>query len=204
MGEDSFDENVIAEALRGEEKKKCIVTKRSFEEGHMWIEAYTTDCGEEGYQIASALLGQINMKKGLDLHKVCEKVDQIPGIRVVGTSQSLTKATISNPKQVSVAPVDAVDLAKQAILLQVGKQNIRGSIRVYDVKDKGHEYQVDVNLTSYGEEYCKEGAVFHHLGPSQVWTVTFNKEGIVFGIAKEAAKVYQQNLPALVKKCSLL
>jgi hypothetical protein len=130
----------------------------------------------------------------------------------VGTSQSLSKATISNPKQVPVdskshSPVGlvgSVGLAKQAILLQLDERNIHGSIRVYDVMEKGDEYQVDVQLTSYGEEYCKDGGVFHHLGPSQGWTVTLNEEHIVFGIAKEVAKVYQQNLPALVKKCSLL
>jgi hypothetical protein len=72
MMKQGLDENLIAEALQGDGKKKCIVAKRLFEEGHMWIEAYTTDCGEEGYQIASALLGQINMSKGLDLQKVCE------------------------------------------------------------------------------------------------------------------------------------
>jgi hypothetical protein len=61
----SLDEKLIAEALQGEGKKKCIVVaKRSFEEGHILKRIQQTVAKKDTKlrkQFASALLGQINM-----------------------------------------------------------------------------------------------------------------------------------------------
>jgi len=215
--------NVVQKALEIEMKKPLVVTSQSLREGRFIVEAYTTECGKIGFDIASTFMGQLNMTKGMTLEKICEKVDKVHGVRVIGNSKvSVWKETLSNGIDVKSLKC-TTDIAKAFASLsvmsliekchnEVNKVNnvfkvfynnhsvhkmIEGSVKIYDTIEEENEYIVNCKFVSYGAKYEVERWLFFS---SSEFCGSFEMEEFSFGIKKNVAKVYSANLEKLALK----